>query len=185
MDVDNIPRISHPPDLPLMCATCSVITPRVSSETNLCPLCEKKVGNALAANKPRKQRMTKRCLEGEFRTWVSQWSSAYRVRKSRGLGMPSRAVSPPPSPRAPGPEDRTDHWRVDDIRRKGGTVYATADAFFDAVRGSVEGVASAREAGDGTVLQFCGRYSIVAQPRIDALGRLRRVAARMRELGLK
>ena len=117
----------------------------------------------------------------------------YRVHKTRPERLPT-AYKPEPSSSslvrlAPLPtmenEDLTDLWRVNDMRKKGGSTYPTETAFLDALRECIVSHANARKNGDDIALDFRGRYSIVAQPRIGPNTRLHKVAKLLRETGLR
>lgn len=191
MDIDNgSEETKDSLILVLQCHACKTYFISLSPNTTLCDSCERKVGTAL--KKTRKPYISKQRREREFRSWLTEWTAAYRVRKAGSSTikdpstLPSSSKAPTLSPSSLDTEDVTDYWRISQMRRMGGTTYPTADAFFEALRGRV--LDQSRALKDGTsdeVLQFCARYSIVAQPRIKALVRLRRVAKRVREIGLQ
>ncbi len=123
--------------------------------------------------KPR-PRFTRHIREREFQQWFSEWTKVYRARKASGLSMSEH-----------GNEDKTDYWRINEMRREHGTTYPTPEAFLEALQECMSQHKARLQEGRNEVMQFYGAYSIVAQPRIAAFPRHEKVRERMREIGIE
>ena len=153
---------------------------------------------------------TRPVLQGEFEQWFAKWTAARRARHSAAeeeadVEAETEVERERESRDEDRDEDKTDWWRVVWTWRLGGVCYPTPEMFFSALelallrhrmsaqktkakakaKGAWAGEGAGAGAGAGGVLAFFGGYSIVAHPKVSALGRLDRVVAKMERIGFR